>query len=243
MKNDFKILIQHKIDGTLSDLEEAQFTQLIERSAKARNLYRKLLLLDYSLKANADEIGPIDLSEEVMRSIQPNMSLDTAVQLNRLNGILLRRNLLKVAAVLLFGFLVGGATIYFAMNNENVFNRQAISGTLSIIPEAGNTVYSEKDTQIKVYSITAAQLFLTVISIDTEEMIECRIADDLKVLNNENIVQLSDGDGIEITHSENQKIVCTCNGPVVFQIRTLKGNKLALDFLRDKKEIANTMIN
>jgi hypothetical protein len=243
MKKEDTILIQRKIDGDLSGHEEGQFTQLIERSGKARNLYQKLLLLNHSLNANANDIEPIDLSEKIMRSVQPNRILHSDSRPSHSMRIGLSSNLLNVAAILLFGFFAGGLTAYLVMNNEGVLNRQAISGTLSKTPETGHIVYSDKGTQIIVHTIPAQQLSLSVISIETDEMIECRIFDNMKLLSSENIVQLSTGNEVEIALSGSQEIVCKCSGSAIFQIKTLKGSKLTLNFLRNKKEIANTMIN
>nr|HPJ82412.1 hypothetical protein [Bacteroidales bacterium] len=56
------LLIQNKVDGTLSRREEDQFAALLEASPQAVDLYRKLLGVHEEMYSSAARIPEIDIT-------------------------------------------------------------------------------------------------------------------------------------------------------------------------------------
>ncbi|MBN1927225.1 MAG: hypothetical protein JW798_15435 [Prolixibacteraceae bacterium] len=228
MKKKDEILIQQKIDGQLRPAEEAKFNQLIAKSGKAKTLYERLLAVDLAIKNDSKNINETDLSDSILETINNNKNLKT-LKFRKIN-----HELLKYAAILILGILLGGtAGIMFIGNNEQIY-KDSISGTITKNIQESK-VFTDENTTIEVQGVNLDNSTVTFVAIETSKTIECIIANNNKTISINDVKPLINDTNIELAEENKNSFKYIVNGPVVFQIKNNSNKALEICFIHDNK--------
>lgn len=233
LKSEEEIIIQSKIDGTLSAEEEKQFDNLIRSSEEARNLYNELAGLDQSLKHDAESIPVIDFSGEIMENVS------TDVKTIKMTSVILKR-WLSYAAVLAVGLFIGGLGVYVGTSSFDTPDVRQISGTMTK-PSDGKLVYSKDGNEIEIQQTEYGKWKLLTVAVTSLDNIDIEITDETEKLKESDVSLALSSGKFDLKESRSGKLCYTNNGDNIFQInQTGISGKLKIRFVAGDKEIFNT---
>ncbi len=223
-----ELLIQHKIDNTLTAHEEEVFAKLIETSQKARKFYQDLLEVSQLLHKDAKNGPLINFSKEILHRIIKNKNFDAY---NHNKGKLIHQKfankILSYAAILMVGLMVGSLAIYFARTNETP-DKQMLAGTMSEKP--AHYSVTSNGTEILLDEFQTDYLKLTTVAIETNETIRIIITFKNHSLQIKNINLLYSEGTFHLENIQNNQLTYSCNGTHVFQLNRLKSGTIFLPF-------------
>jgi hypothetical protein len=226
MKKKDKILIQQKIDGMLSDAQEKAFQLLMLNSAKARDFYEKLCLIDQRLKTDAAGVSDLNLCPGVMDNVPVNKNFEVS---NRKLITLRTNSILKYAAVLLVGLFLGATFSTIILSKNEFADKNDLYGT--IIKRSGSkTLYSNGATSIHLQSMLSGNVSINLFTIETNSEVEFEITNKSPNLDAQNIITVQNGFNIDQTGTSIGDITGIIKGPSVFQLNVLKGNQTSAVF-------------
>jgi hypothetical protein len=216
-----QVIIQKKIDGTLSAGEEGQFKVLIETSPEARNFYRKMAILHRTMEFNSSQVPEIDYSEEIMqkvwakeitrRPLTGKIHLFTSVS---------HRQFLSYAAILVIGIIFGSLATYIGTAHFSVPDANEISGTIAK-PGGNGYSWNKAGTGITVQNYENGNFRMLLIDVKTNDTIFCHIQDEQKTVTSGNI-KLLFSDGLFQTAKQDEKeLSYQCSGQCVFLVNNV----------------------
>lgn len=135
------LLIQNKVDGTLSRHQEELFASLVESSSQANDLYAKLLALHREMNERADLIPEVDITQEVMRRIA-----DKSFFHRMFSGSV---KIYAFAASLVLVFILGALAVTFLIPSVRNLPEDQLSGTMAP-KEPSLWTYHDKGIDIEV---------------------------------------------------------------------------------------------
>ena len=230
MKKGDEILIQKKIDGTLSNNEEKAFHNLMTNSSEAADLYNKLKLIDQQLKSDVVDMPQIDISSSVMDKVSEIRTRAKAITFSS-------QNVMKYAAVLLLGLLIGSAFSMLILNDESLSNKQHLSGTM-VARQGSVVLYSKGPIKISQQSISATNFSINIFEVETSSVIEFEIHDKAGNFDKQNIIAVQNSYHINNAYFENGTYTGRIKGPVVFQLNAFRNNQLELVFTSENEVLA-----
>lgn len=128
-----KQLVDKKLEGTLHASEQEKLQHMLAASAEARLYATQMETMHRSLQQAGEEKVSIDISREVMdrvRTASPNKKQATIIRLSS-HIMANNRQLMKYAAILLAGLLLGSATTLMLLNGTADTNPDHMSATIS----------------------------------------------------------------------------------------------------------------
>lgn len=240
MEKQDEIIIQNKIDGTLSAREEERFNELIKTSPEARRLYHNLANLQHSLEDDSMKIPTIDLSQGIMQAVEARQGTQSpAPKKPVIFTLTYRSQLLAYAAMLVVGLVIGSIAMYIGAGSKTPANRD-ISGTM-----AKNTgtdyYYSEAGTEIKVQGFKSDEFQIVTIAVNTVDSIYCVIPGDEKRLPEEIVTPMFSDGKFQLSKEHNSELTYLCRGKVIFlatkndnfkplNVRFIKQDKMVYEF-------------
>jgi hypothetical protein len=235
VKKKDKILIQNKIDGELNPQEEIEFSQLIKQSNDALNYYHKLFKLSSILNSDADKVAAIDFSKGIMQSIKNKQANSSTHLKPTIKLSFVRNKLMTYAAILLIGLVVGSLLTYNFTNSNSIENNVLLSGTIGKIPETENSIYSDKNTKIKLRELENENYSLFIFSIQTTDTITCTIVDQFNVILSEAVILLSKTDDTFFNIESEMPLKYSIQGTTSFQINAKNKKNVSIKFSGKKK--------
>lgn len=236
MKNKNKLLIQNKIDGKLTPANEKDFDSLINRSSKARRFFKAQLAMHNAVLTDAGSQAEIDISKQVMAQIGNSGKLPKNKSTKRSKIKTFSSSMLKYAAVLVFGIIIGSTSIYIAYNQNEMANLRQLAGTL-VGTKQQKTIFSDSKTTIHIQNNFYTNRHKATIDIKTDDLIDCFISDRLQQLEPKNIVAQHNEFNFLKTETEENALQYACKGTTTFEINTLNNNSIHLVFMRDNEII------
>lgn len=235
-------IIQKKIDGLLSVQEEERFNELMKNSLQARNLYRGLLDIHRSLEKDSKYTPQIDFAHEIMQTIKSKHAQQSIF--SKTNKLRLSA-WLAYAAILLIGLFIGSLVTYLG-TSTSVPDTNQISGTIAATQEQ-NFEYNRDGTDIKIQEFKTSKVKISVISINSEDAVQCLISGNNTGITEKNIsLQYADGQ-FHALETANDKLQYVCSGSVVFQIcRNIDTNlsdSLSIQFVKNGQTIKHLNLN
>jgi len=242
-----ELIIQNKIDRSLSAEEEERFNKLIATSSMARKFYADLLTLQQSLESDSKRIPLVDFSTKIMSEVKgKQIQLKPEIHKSQFRILPFRTNFLAYAAILLIGLVIGSMATYLATSTHQIADERQFSGTISSLP-ALNFDYYQDGTQIKVQELLTPEVKIMTVFIHTEETIQCRISGSNARITDKNItLQFAEGKFLFV-ESGKEALQYSCSGSIVFQIKettqTDPSNKLSLQFSKNNLIIKQIIQN
>ncbi len=172
-------LVDKRLEGTLPDDEARHLDRLLAVSADARKYASDMEKLEQSLKALPKQEVEPDLSQAVMDRVQKTGAQQggaRSISLHRRFHVE-RRQLLKYAAVLLIGFMIGSAVIMVMSPDRIIPAREEVVATMSA--RSGQTLSFAYDTwQLQVSPVVVDQMIILVVSVKSDGPLEVIIGYD-----------------------------------------------------------------
>lgn len=236
MKTKNKILIQNKIDGKLTPANEKDFERLLKRSSKARRFFKAQLAMHNAVLTDAGSQAEIDITQQVMSQIKNGVKSAPNKATKQFKLKRISSNLLKYAAVLILGIIIGSTSIYLAYNQNEMANLRQLAGTL-VGTKQQKTIFSDSKTTIHIQNNFYTNRHKATIDIKTDDLIDCFISDRLQQLEPKNIVAQHNEFNFLETETEENALQYACKGTTTFEINTLNNNSIHLVFMRDNEII------
>jgi hypothetical protein len=233
MKKKHEILIQKKVDGLLSAVEEKQFYQLIAQSDEAANFYNAIKKVDNLLTSDAEKTETFSSTQSIMNTISKSN-----IQLDKTKTRLFTPQLMKYAAILVIGVLLGTVFSYTFFNSTEI-DKNMLSGTI-VHKNQEQLLFSDHQTSINVQPINTGELKMALISIETEVPIKCEIISSNSELTK--ITPLTNSKNLSNKTKTTSKLTYTITGATVFQVIVNKDVESELKFTRESKIIARKII-
>lgn len=172
-------LVDKRLEGTLSDDEARHLDRLLAASADARKYASDMEKLDRSLKAMPKPVVEPDMSRAVMDRVQKTGAQQggaRSISLHR-RFISERRQLLKYAAVLLVGFMIGSAVVMVMSPDRIIPGREEAVATMAA--RSGQTLSFASDTwQLHVSPVVVDQMIILILSVKADDPLEVIIGYD-----------------------------------------------------------------
>jgi hypothetical protein len=230
-----EMIIQNKIDGTLSAQEEKRFKELISTSAEARRLYQSLLNLHLSLKHDSKGIPSIDFSHEIMETVEEKRFASKKKR-SGLFPFIPGNQFPAYAALLLVGLFIGSMVTYLAVSPGKNQSLMSISGTMAKTSE-NESAYQEAGTVIKVREFESGEFSLLTVAVNTIDSVYCTIPYTGEKLTEQAVNLLFSSGKFELVKETDRELSYLCIGnnifiinkniiPVTSSIRFIKRNKL-----------------
>lgn len=236
MKNKNKLLIQNKIDGKLTPANEKNFERLLKRSPKARRFFKTQLTMHNALLTNTGSQAKIDITKQVMSQIKNGVKSAPSKATKQFKLKRISSNLLKYAAVLIFGIIMGSTSIYLVYNQNEMGNLRQLAGTL-VGTKQQKTIFSDSKTTIHIQNNFYTNRHKATIDIKTDDLVDCFISDRLQQLEPKNIVVQHNEFNFLKTETEENALQYACKGTTTFEINTLNNNSIHLKFMRNNEII------
>lgn len=232
-----ELLIQNKIDGSLSAGEEIWFDKLIENSPQARKFYEDLLILQKAMESDSKSIPSVDFTEEIVPAVKskqkpPKPEMSTS----QFWIFLTNANFMAYAAILLVGLVIGSLVTNRGIPSGQMPDERQFSGTISALP-ALNFDYNQDGTQIKVQELLTPKVKITTVYIHTELPVQCKISGTSPAITDKNILlQFADGQFLPM-ETGNEMLQYSCSGWIVFQIKasseSSSSRNLSIEFAKN----------
>ena len=238
-----EIIIQCKIDGTLTEAETARFNKLIETSPEARALYRQLLDLHHVLQADSKEIPLRDISGDVMQLLSEKTTAKR--QLPKHSGafsIQFRKNFLAYAAILLLGLVIGSLATYLRTSTETWSDITAVTGTMVQSHETAY-LYNKNGTKIKMQQFNSDSFHLLTYAINTKDTVYCTISGIGNELAEQNVELLFAEGSFQLTSANDGVLKYLCVGKNIFQIKGMENTSFNIRFTNKNKVICELNVD
>ena len=238
-----EIIIQCKIDGTLTDAETVRFNELIETSHEARALYRQLLALHKALEDDSKDIPTTDVSENVMQMISTKTKVNR--QFPKQSGTFtmhFRKNFLVYAAMLLLGLVIGSLATYLKTSSDTWSDITAVTGTIVQSHEKAY-LYNKNGTKIKMQQFNSDSFHLLTYAVNTKDTVYCTISGIGNELTEKN-VELLLAEGIfQLTSASEGELKYLCVGKTIFQIKEMAKPSFNIRFTNKNKVICELNVD
>lgn len=141
-------LVNKRLDGMLSSAEQAELNALLAGSEKARQYILQMETLHGRMSASEFKHRQIDISRQVMAQIEKLNKEKIMEKRTRTGGLTLASNhLLKYAAMLLIGLLLGASVTYVLTTDKLHLNPDFAKGMMTS-HQSGSTYFTGSDWQI-----------------------------------------------------------------------------------------------
>ena len=216
-----QILIQKKIDGVLTAMEEEQFNDLINTSPEARSFYQKVAILHHSLEFNSGHIPGIDLSDQIMEAVNPQKIIRRPFTQNTRHFTSVNhRQILAYAAILIIGVILGSMATYFGTGNVKMPDADEVSGTIAKPAGDGYSFY-QGGTGIKVQNYKSGDFRMLIVDIETADTVVCSIGNRQKSDLSQNVKLLFLEGNFQIAKNNENEQNYICHGKNVFLINNV----------------------
>jgi len=203
------LLIQNKVDGTLSRREEDQFAALLEASPQAVDLYRKLLGVHEEMYSSAARIPEIDITNRVMHRIKGKTFLH---RLFTGNG-----RVYAYAASLVLFFVLGVLAAMYLIPSLRNLSQDQLTGTMAR-KEPSSWKYSDKKIDIEVQQHQKAGLLIYWLSVFSADTLELEFTPAGTSMT-DNWLKIINTDGLALkVEKPDHKISYICKGNTVFAL-------------------------
>lgn len=179
ISNEIMHLINLKLEGNLSASEQQRLEDMLSGSEHARNYLRQMEELDNSLRGMADSSPQSDISPQVMRRIREAHTQQKQARVisltERFN--LKSRALLRYAAILLVGLMVGSSLTMVIFTGRFPVDRQAVVGSMA---SRGSQVlhFGEDDWQLQINTMAIDQTITLVLTGFSHALMQVNISFD-----------------------------------------------------------------
>lgn len=171
-------LVARKLDGTLTAEEREELDQLLATSEEHRKYLQQMEQLEKGLKQRAQKRVQADLSLKVMERIQakksPGARRSNIVAGNFRAG---SRQLMRYAAILLIGLVVGSALTLVLLPGRIMPDPTDVAATMSA--RSGQKLsFSQNSWQMHIHPMVVDQMVIVVVSASSADPMDIRLAFD-----------------------------------------------------------------
>ncbi len=178
MAKRLEYLVAQKLDGTLAGEERKELDQLLAASEDHRKYLRQMEQLEEGLKQAAQKRVQQDFSPKVMERIRVKKSPGTR-RSNIVTGHFRAgsRQLLRYAAILLIGLVVGSALTLVVLPGRIMPDPTDVAATMSA--RSGQKLsFSQDSWQMHIHPMVVDQMVIVVVSASSIHPMDIRLAFD-----------------------------------------------------------------
>ncbi len=170
-------LINKKIDGELTEAEARRFDDLLSDDEKVRTYYRQMEMLDHSLQEAGKEKETADVSREVMEHVQqtgPDKKQSGKVRMQK-RFLPPGQTMLRYAAVLIIGLLIGAASILF-IRPETVFVDEGDMRATMTARSGQSLNIRQEDWHLQINPMVMNEAVILIASLQSESDLEVHMS-------------------------------------------------------------------
>jgi len=178
MAKRLEYLVARKLDGTLTGDERKEFDQLLAASEDHRKYLQQMEQLEEGLKQRAQKRVQPDFSPKVMERIRAKKGPGTG-RSNIVRGHFMEasRPLLRYAAILLIGLVVGSALTLVLLPGRIIPDPTDVAATMSA--RSGQKLsFSQNSWQMHIHPMVVDQMVIVVVSASSVHPMDIRLAFD-----------------------------------------------------------------
>lgn len=179
ISTELELLVNRKLDGTISEEELDALHRLVSESDEARCYLRDMEQMDASLRNFArDRVEP-DLSREVMERIRHDQErvFGTGKQSQSLRFRLQGQQLLRYAAILIVGLFLGSALTLMIQPGRLFYDTTKMAGTMAA-RSGQKLVFSQDDWQVQINPMIVDQMAILVFSAASDQPLDVSLSFD-----------------------------------------------------------------
>ncbi len=178
MAKRLEYLVDQKLDGTLTGKGRKELDQLLAASEDHRKYLQHMEQLEEGLKQTAQRRVQPDFSPKVMERLQAKKSPGTG-RSNIITGHFMAasRPLLRYAAILLIGLVVGSALTLVLLPGRIIPDPMDVAATMSA--RSGQKLsFNQDGWQMHIHPMVVDQMVIVVVSASSEHPMDIRLAFD-----------------------------------------------------------------
>ena len=179
ISTELELLVNWKLDGTISEEELDALHRLVSESDEARRYLRDMEQLDASLRNFARDRADPDLSREVMDRIKHDQEhvFVTGRKSQPLRFRFQGQQLLRYAAILIFGLLLGSAVTLMVQPGRLFHDTADMTGTMAA-RSGQKLAFSQDDWQVQINPMIVDQMVILVFSAASDQPLDVSLSFD-----------------------------------------------------------------
>ncbi len=177
-----QLLVDKKLEGTLSDDERETLQQWLSASEEANAYASQMEDLHRSLVDAGKEKKFVDFSDAVMEQISTNQIRNNPSKVINLASRLRHYNTqaMKYAAMLVVGLLLGSAVTVMLFLGKTGLQEKDVSATISA--RSGQAItFDEEAWQIHIQPLVATDMVILIVSVTSSQMLTMNLSFDQQV--------------------------------------------------------------
>ncbi len=217
-------LVQAKIDGRITSIQEMELNHLLSLSGVRRDDFDRLMSVERELNHSKVEEEHIDVSTRVMQAVlnKAKIKEKSPFSLNT-QAWIFGVPAMRFAAVMLVGILLGSALTWVLMDDRSGMNKDQLRGSM-MNNEMQGISFMKQNTVIKVIPYALDNMYYLNFIIESQEEIQINIGyDDLDFVPRKS-------DFIEL---QGARTINTGNGSISFAARGRATALLILEKVSD----------
>lgn len=177
ISTELELLVNRKLDGTISKEELNTLHNLTTESDEARQYLRNMERLDRSLRNFARNKADPNLGRQVMERISQDQEgkFGTGKKILPLHFGIQWKQLLRYAAILIVGLFLGSAVTLLVQSRHMFDDTKNMAGTISAI-SGQKLAFSQDDWQLQINPMLVDQMVILVFSTTSEQPLDVALS-------------------------------------------------------------------
>jgi hypothetical protein len=213
-----QILVDQKLEGTLSIEGQKELEHLLFVSEEARSYAKQMEELHESLLLAGQSKKEISIEQEVLKKIMEKPT-PTIIEMPPPFNIRMRsfnKEFVRYAAIFVIGLLLGSSLTFLVMPDKSPLSKRDIGATVSA--RSGQTLTISKDSwQIELQPVIVSDVILLIINARTSDLLQINLFFDHQAYQFEGTSLLS-YETLPVVFPSPEKVSFEVSGSMVAQI-------------------------
>ncbi len=177
ISTELELLVNRKLDGTISPDEQDTLHRIVSESDEARRYLRDMEQLDASLRNFASDRAEPELSSTVMERVRQEQQhvFEANKKSLPLHFRIQGRQLLRYAAVLIVGLLLGSAVTQMVQPGRMFQDTTEMVGTMAA-RSGQKLAFSQDDWQVQINPMIVDQMVILVFSAASDQPLDVNLS-------------------------------------------------------------------